>query len=639
MVKRSMLRGRSKSQHLCQGLVVPGGSECVLAVRLPQPAPPGSNWLEVKADVMDLTGKAVLVATLRPPSLQALSKDPAVVLSPTSAQTVSNQELARCYASRGSDGEIGIDICKARCLVRALRRFSSNDLFLPTDQFAQRHLGPLPADVQEMCKVIGVKDLNELMEKAIPATVRRDQPMDLPDGQLGEAGSLALLKDMLSKNIVAKNFIGMGNLAQMCSNDLNAEWCYHGSHVPGPILRNLLENPGWYTAYTPNYQTLVCELTGMEVANASLLDEGTAAAEAMAMIARAVNSKAKNQFFISDSVHPQSIDCMKTRAKYFGMELVIGDHTTTDFASMDKLCGALVQYPDTRGRFNKFEGIADANGAYFIVAADPLSLVLAKPPSEIGADVVVGSMQRFGVPMWFGGPSAAYLATSKKQVRRMPGRLIGESLDRLGNPAYRLTLQTREQHIRCSEKNGHGASIGHLVHLVFPSKSGFWVFGYHYLLYELEIDLISWLWTWPRQCMVAIPSQARGFAWASTEASVVAKNWPECLTSPWRCVRPPFYRQPMQLCQLPALPGRHPQVLSSWKEAEVLRIGHKLDVNPRGCSTNHTAPSASHRKSSRSMSTAQAFRFGAMAGPQRRGDTRVASLKAMTSGSSSSFCL
>jgi len=301
-----------------------------------------------------------------------------------------------------------------------------------------------------MCKVIGVKDLAELMELTIPASVRREQPMELPDGRLGESGSLALLKEMLSKNVIAKNYIGMG---------------YHGSHVPGPILRNLLENPGWYTAYTPyqaeisqgrleslvNYQTLVCELTGMEVANASLLDEGTAAAEAMAMIARAVNSKAKNQFFISDSVHPQSIDCIRTRAEYFGMELVIGDHTTTDFASMDKLCGALVQYPDTRGRFFSFDGIADAlhkNGAYFVVAADPLSLVVAKPPSEFGADVVVGSMQRFGVPMWFGGPSAAYLATSKKQVRRMPGRLIGESLDRLGNPAYRLTLQTREQHIR-----------------------------------------------------------------------------------------------------------------------------------------------------------------------------------------------
>eukprot|EP00913_Durusdinium_trenchii_P032854 g30757.t1 len=310
---------------------------------------------------------------------------------------------------------------KARCLARAMRRFSSSDLFLPTDQFQQRHLGPLPSDVQEMCKVIGVKDLAELMELTIPASVRREQPMELPDGRLGESGSLALLKEMLSKNVIAKNYIGMG---------------YHGSHVPGPILRNLLENPGWYTAYTP-YQAEI--------------SQGRLESLAMAMIARAVNSKAKNQFFISDSVHPQSIDCIRTRAEYFGMELVIGDHTTTDFASMDKLCGALVQYPDTRGRFFSFDGIADAlhkNGAYFVVAADPLSLVVAKPPSEFGADVVVGSMQRFGVPMWFGGPSAAYLATSKKQVRRMPGRLIGESLDRLGNPAYRLTLQTREQHIR-----------------------------------------------------------------------------------------------------------------------------------------------------------------------------------------------
>jgi len=343
----------------------------------------------------------------------------------------------------------------SRSLHRALvkiygRSFSTQEIFQCTDGFSQRHLGPLPKDVQEMCKTIGVKDLNALMEEAIPASVRREQELDLPDGGLGESGSLALLKDMLSKNVVAKNFIGMG---------------YHGSHLPGPILRNLLENPGWYTAYTPyqaeisqgrleslvNFQTLVCELTGMEVANASLLDEGTAAAEAMAMIARAVNSKSKNQFFISDAVHPQTIDCLKTRAHYFGMELVIGDHKKTDFASMDKLFGALVQYPDTTGRFDDYSSIAQAlhkNGAYLTVAADPLSLVLAKPPSEFGADVVVGSMQRFGVPMWFGGPSAAYLATSKKQVRRMPGRIIGESVDRLGNPAYRLTLQTREQHIR-----------------------------------------------------------------------------------------------------------------------------------------------------------------------------------------------
>jgi len=323
------------------------------------------------------------------------------------------------------------------------------ELFAATDQFTDRHLGPSLKEVEEMCKVIGVKDLDELMTQTIPADVRR-KVEGLPDGSIGEAGALDLAKSILSKNIVAKNFIGMG---------------YHGSHVPGVISRNLLENPGWYTAYTPyqaeisqgrleslvNYQTMVCELTGMEVANASLLDEGSAAAEAMTMVMRAVNSKTKNQFFLSEKVHPQSIDLIKVRAKYLGVELVIGDHKTTDFKSMNKLCGALVQYPDTEGVLFDYSGLADAlhgNGAHLVVSADPLALVATKPPSEFGADTVVGSTQRFGVPMWFGGPAAAYLATSKKQVRRMPGRLIGESLDRLGNPAYRLTLQTREQHIR-----------------------------------------------------------------------------------------------------------------------------------------------------------------------------------------------
>lgn len=327
---------------------------------------------------------------------------------------------------------------------------SVKELLLPTDTFAGRHLGPSPAEVVEMCKIIGVKDLDELITQTIPSAVRRKDELVLPDGTLGEAGSLQLLKKILSKNVIAQNFIGMG---------------YHGTHVPGPILRNLLENPGWYTAYTPyqaeisqgrlesliNYQTLVCELTGMEVSNASMLDEGSAAAEAMAMIARTVNSKAKNQFFVSKDVHPQTLEVMKTRAHHSGMELLIGDHRSTDFSSLPKLCGALVQYPDTTGVFHDYGGIAEAlhkNGAHFVVAADPLALVIAKPPGEFGADVVVGSMQRFGVPMWFGGPSAAYLATGKSQVRRMPGRLIGESMDRLGNPAYRLTLQTREQHIR-----------------------------------------------------------------------------------------------------------------------------------------------------------------------------------------------
>ncbi|CAK0824481.1 unnamed protein product [Prorocentrum cordatum] len=327
---------------------------------------------------------------------------------------------------------------------------AEKDLFSPTDTFAPRHLGPSPQAVREMCKVIGVKDLDEMILQTIPAVVRSKEALKLSDGKLGEAGSLALLKSILSKNIVATNFIGMG---------------YHGTHVPQCIQRNLLENPGWYTAYTPyqaeisqgrmeslvNFQTLVCELTGMEVANSSLLDEATAAAEAMAMISRTVNSKAKNQFFVSKGVHPQTIEVMETRARYFGMELIIGDHETTDFAALPKLCGGLVQYPDTKGVLKDYTAVGDAlhkNGAHLVVAADPLALVAARPPSEFGADVVVGSMQRFGVPMWFGGPSAAYLATSKKQVRRMPGRIIGESIDRLGNPAYRLTLQTREQHIR-----------------------------------------------------------------------------------------------------------------------------------------------------------------------------------------------
>lgn len=301
-----------------------------------------------------------------------------------------------------------------------------------------------------MCKILGVKDVDALMAEAIPAAVIRSDAMTLPDGdRMGEHQALAKLKEMISKNVVAKNFIGMG---------------YHGTHVPACILRNLTENPGWYTAYTPyqaeisqgrlesllNFQTLVCELTGMEVSNSSLLDEGTAAAEAMTMIIRTV-SKGKDTFFISNDVHPQTIDIMKVRAEPLGIKIITGDHATTDLESMKNLGGALVQYPDTRGVFNDYSEISKAlkkNGAHLCVATDPLSLVEAKSPASFGADVVVGSFQRFGVPMWLGGPSAAFLATSKKQIRRMPGRIIGESLDRLGNPAYRLTLQTREQHIR-----------------------------------------------------------------------------------------------------------------------------------------------------------------------------------------------
>merc|ERR1719453_1045295 len=223
-----------------------------------------------------------------------------------------------------------------------------------------------------------------------------------------------MLKDILSKNVVSKNFIGQG---------------YYGTITPGVIHRSLFENPAWYTAYTPyqaeiaqgrmeslvNFQTLVCELTGMEAANASLLDEGTAAAEAMAMIARTVNAKKKNLFFISEQCHPQTIEVVVTRAEFYGIKTVVGDHKNFDF-SKENLSGALVQYPDTQGTFEDYGGIAKTihgHGGQLVVAADPLSLCIARPPADFGADIAVGSMQRFGVPMLFGGPSAAYFACSK----------------------------------------------------------------------------------------------------------------------------------------------------------------------------------------------------------------------------------
>jgi len=355
--------------------------------------------------------------------------------------------VARCYGQKAPTARVAGVAVRANASVSGA---ALEKLLQPNDQFAPRHLGPDLKQVEEMCKVIGTKDIESLMDETIPESVRQTVGDALPSGTIGEAACLEELKAMLSKNIIGKNFLGMG---------------YHGSQVPNCVLRNLTENPGWYTAYTPyqceiaqgrleslmNYQTLVSELTGMECANASLLDEGTAAAEAMAMISRTVNSKTRNEFFVSDKVHPQTLEVMQTRANHFGMKLIVGDWRAADIASMKNLCGALVQYPDTTGTVDDFTSLGDAlhkMKAHLVVAADPLALCMLKPPSEFGADVVVGTMQRFGVPMWFGGPHAAYMATSLKQVRRMPGRIIGESLDRLGNPAYRLTLQTREQHIR-----------------------------------------------------------------------------------------------------------------------------------------------------------------------------------------------
>jgi glycine dehydrogenase len=316
-----------------------------------------------------------------------------------------------------------------------------------SDYFQSRHIGPNASDTEKMLETIGVASLDQLIAETIPANIRLKQPMNLPPA-LGEQEMLMELRKIASKNKVFKSYIGLG---------------YYDCIVPGVILRNILENPGWYTAYTPyqaeiaqgrlealiNYQTMIMDLTGMEIANASLLDEGTAAAEAMHML---YNEKGKNQgnkFFISDKLFPQTIDVLKTRANPFGIELVIGDHKTFRFDNA--YFGAIIQYPDADGQifdYSTFCSQAHEAGAFVAVAADLLSLALLTPPGEWGADIVLGSSQRFGVPMGYGGPHAAFFATRDAFKREMPGRIIGVSIDSNGQQAYRMALQTREQHIR-----------------------------------------------------------------------------------------------------------------------------------------------------------------------------------------------
>ncbi len=328
----------------------------------------------------------------------------------------------------------------------------SSRLLDPSDTFAERHLGSTnQSDIDKMCSTIGVSSVDQLIEETIPKHVIRDQssdPLLIHNESISESQCLSQLQSIASRNIVGTNYLGQG---------------YHGTITPSVILRNLLENPAWYTAYTPyqaeisqgrleglyTYQTLVANLTGMEVSNCSLLDEASSAAEAMAMFARALGPK-RTVFFVSDTVHPQTIDVVRTRAHYMNVSVVVGDPQEFDF-NTDSLLGALVQYPDTRGRLTDFTSLAStvhAAKGKLCIAADPLALTVCKPPSEMGADAVVGSMQRFGVPMWFGGPHAGFLATHMTEVRRMPGRIIGESVDAHGEKALRLTLQTREQHIR-----------------------------------------------------------------------------------------------------------------------------------------------------------------------------------------------
>ncbi|WP_413165940.1 aminomethyl-transferring glycine dehydrogenase [Capilliphycus salinus ALCB114379] len=315
-----------------------------------------------------------------------------------------------------------------------------------TDSFLKRHIGPNSYAIQEMLETLGFSDLNELIDRTIPPSIRLNRSLKLPAAK-SEYAALAQLKEIASKNQIFRSFIGMG---------------YSNCITPPVIQRNILENPGWYTAYTPyqaeiaqgrleallNFQTMVIDLTGMEIANASLLDEATAAAEAMSM-SYGVSKAKSDVFFVSKDCHPQTIDVVQTRALPLGIEVIVGDFKTFDFST--PIFGALLQYPATDGAiydYRDFIETAHKHQALVTVAADILSLTLLTPPGEFGADIVVGNTQRFGVPLGYGGPHAAYFATKETYKRQVPGRLVGVSKDANGNPALRLALQTREQHIR-----------------------------------------------------------------------------------------------------------------------------------------------------------------------------------------------
>ncbi len=315
----------------------------------------------------------------------------------------------------------------------------------PLDTFARRHLGPAPAEAAEMLAVVGFPTLDALVDTVVPPGIRLGRALELPAAR-GERQVLAELKAIAGQNQIYRSFIGLG---------------YSNCITPPVIQRNVLENPGWYTQYTPyqaeiaqgrlecllNFQTMIADLTGLDIANASLLDEATAAAEAMHLCHDA--QPARNVFFVSAACHPQTIDVVKTRALPLGVEVVVGDHET--FAFTDRVFGAVVAYPATFGGivdYTEFTARAHAAGALVAVAADLLSLTLLRPPGEFGADIAFGSAQRFGVPLGYGGPHAAFFATREALKRRLPGRIIGVSRDSRGRPALRLALQTREQHIR-----------------------------------------------------------------------------------------------------------------------------------------------------------------------------------------------
>src|SRR4051812_20709117 len=316
----------------------------------------------------------------------------------------------------------------------------------PATTFARRHIGPSPRDVEAMLQTVGASSVAALIGETLPSAIRQQRPLDL-GRPLGESEALAHMAELAAQNQVFTSLIGQG---------------YSGTILPGVIQRNILENPAWYTAYTPyqpeisqgrlealfNFQTMICDLTGLDVANASLLDEATAAAEAMALAERVSHTKSKT-FFVDHEVHPQTLAVLRTRAEPLGWSLSVGD-PLTDLDAAD-VVGALLQYPGTSGAVRDLRPAIVAlreKGALAIVAADLLALTLLASPGELGADIAIGSAQRFGVPPGYGGPHAAYMAVRDALKRSLPGRLVGLSVDSRGAPAYRLALQTREQHIR-----------------------------------------------------------------------------------------------------------------------------------------------------------------------------------------------
>jgi len=324
-----------------------------------------------------------------------------------------------------------------------MHRKPANDV---ATSFARRHIGPSPRDISAMLETVGAKSLSALMAETLPSSIRQTAPLDL-GAALSETEALAHMSELAARNQVFTSLIGQG---------------YSGTILPAVIQRNILENPAWYTAYTPyqpeisqgrlealfNFQTMICDLTGLDVANASLLDEATAAAEAMALAERAAPARTKS-FFVDREVHPQTLAVLRTRAEPLGWDLVIGDPSL----DLDKaeVFGGLLQYPATSGAVRDLRpaiAALRAKGALAVVAADLLALTLLASPGELGADIAIGSAQRFGVPMGYGGPHAAYMAVRDALKRSLPGRIVGQSIDSRGQPAYRLALQTREQHIR-----------------------------------------------------------------------------------------------------------------------------------------------------------------------------------------------